>query len=664
MTVLCACFVNKAMARPSFDSFRGRDLVNAEKMTREELVARMDVLDRQINELKDVDARHKEAEKSLQESEERYHYLFDTAPVGISITNISGDIIAMNIAMLELTGFTLKEAKKNNIGVLYQDPSERQRLLSALRESGKVRNFETKFKHKDGTAWRVLINLDMIGLGDQQVLLATARDVTDLKQAEDALKKERDFNNAVLDTEGALVMVLDREGRILRFNRACETVTGYSVQEEKGKHFWDIFDDVALNRARVERQLAGYYPSSYDSYWPTRSGERLCVSWTNTVLLDDDRNVEYIIATGIDVTERRKAETELQDANQKLGTWVGELEERSREMNQLSEMGELLQSCQEFNEAYSVAAQYIRLLFPSERGALFLINESKDLVEAVQVWDDPPSTERAFGLDDCWALRRGRQHSTFNAKLTVCCQHIIDKQANGYLCTPLMAHGEALGVLYLRGDSGGYGADSTLVEHAQQLSTAVADQLALSLSNIRLRKALKNQAIRDQLTGLFNRRHMEESFERELRRSARRESTVGVIMFDIDHFKDFNDTFGHDGGDALLRDLGSFVTKRFRGEDIACRYGGEEFVLILPDASLEDTRRRAEQMRTEVRQLKVYSQGRLLDGISISLGVAAFPDHGSTQGDILKAADTALYRAKNEGRDRVAVAETGDGNGV
>jgi diguanylate cyclase (GGDEF)-like protein len=155
---------------------------------------------------------------------------------------------------------------------------------------------------------------------------------------------------------------------------------------------------------------------------------------------------------------------------------------------------------------------------------------------------------------------------------------------------------------------------------------------------------------------------MDDAFERELRRGIRRKTTVGLIMFDIDHFKDFNDVFGHDGGDMLLHELSFFVKARIRGEDIACRYGGEEFVLILPDASLEDTRRKAEQIRADVKQLKVYSQGRLLDNISISLGVAAFPDHGSTQGDILKAADTALYRAKNEGRDRVVVAETSDGN--
>ena len=175
-------------------------------------------------------------------------------------------------------------------------------------------------------------------------------------------------------------------------------------------------------------------------------------------------------------------------------------------------------------------------------------------------------------------------------------------------------------------------------------------------TNLRLQKALRVQAVRDPLTRLFNRRYLEETFERELRRAERRRGPLGVIMLDLDHFKVFNDTFGHAAGDALLRALGQFLVSRSRREDVACRYGGEEFVLIFPDAPLETTTRRAEQLREEARSLQVQYHGHSLGTVTISVGVAGFPEHGATTATLLRAADEALYRAKTEGRDRVEVA--------
>jgi diguanylate cyclase (GGDEF)-like protein len=175
-------------------------------------------------------------------------------------------------------------------------------------------------------------------------------------------------------------------------------------------------------------------------------------------------------------------------------------------------------------------------------------------------------------------------------------------------------------------------------------------------TNLKLQRTLRVQAVRDPLTRLFNRRYLEETFERELRRAERRRKPLGVIMIDLDHFKVFNDTFGHAAGDALLRVLGQFLVSRSRREDVACRYGGEEFVLIFPDAPLETTTQRAEQLREEARSLQVQHHGHPLGNVTISVGVAGFPEHGATTAALLGAADEALYRAKTEGRDRVEVA--------
>jgi diguanylate cyclase (GGDEF)-like protein len=185
---------------------------------------------------------------------------------------------------------------------------------------------------------------------------------------------------------------------------------------------------------------------------------------------------------------------------------------------------------------------------------------------------------------------------------------------------------------------------------------AVGERISLALANLRLREVLRSQSIRDPLTGLFNRRYMEESLEREVRRAARNNESVTLIMLDIDHFKQFNDTFGHQAGDTLLRGLGDFLSQRTRGQDVACRYGGEEFVLILAGASADDGSKRAELLRQELKQLTVQHAGQVLGRISISIGISAFPGHGTTAEELLRTADQALYRAKAEGRDRIVVA--------
>ena len=165
-----------------------------------------------------------------------------------------------------------------------------------------------------------------------------------------------------------------------------------------------------------------------------------------------------------------------------------------------------------------------------------------------------------------------------------------------------------------------------LTEGAQQLAVTVAKHAALALANLKLREALRLQSIHDGLTGLFNRRYMEETLRLELRRAARTQSSVGVILLDLDHFKGFNDAFGHDAGDVVLRAVAGCLQKHIREHDIACWYGGEEFVLVLSDSTLENTLERAEELREEVRHLQVAYQGIPLGPVTVSMGVVASPN--------------------------------------
>ena len=203
-----------------------------------------------------------------------------------------------------------------------------------------------------------------------------------------------------------------------------------------------------------------------------------------------------------------------------------------------------------------------------------------------------------------------------------------------------------------------------LLADRERLTRTLAEQLELALANFRLRETLREQSTRDQLTGLFNRRFMEESLERELRRARREGYSLGLLMMDLDHFKQFNDGFGHAAGDLAMHLVGNFLGGAVRGDDVACRYGGEEFVVILPKASLEDTRRLGETLREGLKALRVEPSGLRLPALTVSVGVACSPDHGETREQLLQAADSALYRAKAAGRDQVVVASIDDSQQV
>jgi diguanylate cyclase (GGDEF)-like protein len=279
--------------------------------------------------------------------------------------------------------------------------------------------------------------------------------------------------------------------------------------------------------------------------------------------------------------------------------------------------------------------------------------------------------------DDCWALRRGQPHLMPSAEPpgkaqaeppgrtqaeppVPRCAHLAPGASVEALCVPLTAQSQALGLLHLQADTQEPdGSHARRPEDLQPLAGPVAEQVALALSNLALRETLRNQAIRDPLTGLFNRRYLEETLERELARAARSQQPLGLIMLDLDHFKDFNDTFGHAAGDAVLRELGRYLKTHTRGGDIACRYGGEEFTLLLPECPPDVLRERAEQIRDGARQLQVQHRGQLLGMVTVSLGLSHFPAHGAASEALLHLADAALYQAKRQGRDRVVIAALG-----
>lgn len=382
-----------------------------------------------------------------------------------------------------------------------------------------------------------------------------------------------------------------------------------------------------------------------------KDGRLVWIKDRSKVFVNEQGKIDYISGVFYDITERRLAEEALRNSKEELISTVQLIEKRNHELSLLSEMGDLLQSCLNAEEAYGVVSNFLQQIFHEEAGVLSVIDPATKLLKAVFTWGEAHLAQEVFSKEECWALRTGRVLGTSEHHAGIC-RHPDAPKGVEFFCLPMVAQGDALGVLRLQCRDAGF----CMNESKRQLAVTIAEHLTLGLSNLLLRETLHHQSIRDALTGLYNRRYLEEALEREIYRAARNQRPLGIIMLDVDHFKRFNDEFGHDAGDALLREMGAFLKNNIRQTDIACRYGGEEFLVILPDMSIAAAAQKAEQLREKFRSLNVMYQGKILRRATISLGVAAFPEHGSTVQILIQMADKALYRAKETGRDRVEVA--------
>jgi len=461
-----------------------------------------------------------------------------------------------------------------------------------------------------------------------------------------------DIYRELFENASDIIYMHDFEGNVLSVNRAVERIAGYTRAETVKMKIADVIapEYAELAQKLIDPQVAGEVPFHCELEIFAKQGNRVALGISTRPIFREGKPVA-VQGIARDITKRKKTEKALKDANEKLEAWVSELEQRTREMTMLNDMGDILRACLTTEEAYGVIVRAAQKIFPAKVGALYVIAASRNTVEAVAVWGDTELAQRAFPPPECWALRRGRTHWVANSSSGLICKHVHHPAPNGYICIPMMAQSEALGVLHLMQPE-----DVEMTEGKQRMAVTMSEHIGMALSNLRLHETLRSQSIRDPLTGLFNRRFMEESLELEIRRATRNQRTLGMIMIDLDHFKYFNDNFGHEAGDLLLKELGALLKGNIRAEDIACRYGGEEFTLILPEGTGAVTRQRAEFYRDAIQRLDVHFRGNPLGRITASMGVAIFPDHGRTAKALIEAADRALYRSKNAGRDRVTMA--------
>lgn len=450
------------------------------------------------------------------------------------------------------------------------------------------------------------------------------------------LNEKKNLLEAIIGGTSDTIYIKDLQGKYLLINSAGAQALGKAPMDIIGK------DDRELMSAETARAVMAQDFTVMHSAEPQTVEETVRVDGVTRVYLSmkapyrgPHKEVIGLIGISRDVTERRRTE-----------------ETRVREITFLLEMGEMLQACRTVEESYEVMTQLGPHFFQEQSGAMCLIHASKNIVESQVQWGDAPtlSSSLSFRPEECWSLRRGQPHMYEAGGVHVLCKHITQPiSGHSSLCLPLVAHGELLGIFHLvsRGQ---------MPPEIVRRATVVGEQFSMALANLRLRETLRNQSIRDPLTGLFNRRYTEETLDREIRRAEREQSELSVLMLDVDHFKDFNDRFGHAAGDHVLRSLGGILNAQTRGSDIASRMGGEEFLILLPGSGVMHAQQKAEQLRAALHTLDLQHIGRSVGRVTASIGLATYPIHGMSAETLIQAADDALYRAKHAGRDRVAVA--------
>ena len=610
--------------------------------------------------IRDVTER-KLAEESLRASESCFRGLLDSAPDAAIIVGGDGNISLVNAQIEHLFGYTRKELVGQPADILMperfraEDGDSRRACLGTLRSRPPGRAWEGTGRRKDGSEFPAEISLGTIESGGETVAMSFVRDITQRNASEEALRASEERYRQVLATASEGFVAFDSIGSIIDWNSAAEAIFGWSRQEAILRRMpdlivpedsWGTFGDLLApgsgcspRTALTALRRGGEAFPIEITIWPSNGS--------------DGGRFNALIQ---DVTERRRTEEALAAARAVAERRVEELGQHNREIVTANEMGSLLQSCLTREEIHEVLAQFGPQLFPDSSGGVFLHNAAGNLLEAAVTWGPGDPGRMAFGAEECWGLRRGGPHREDPQNLGPRCPH-RGSTSCACICIPMMAQNQALGLVHLMRD-GQTGSpqpaeNQRLWESTVALATRVAEHVALALANFALRDTLRQQCIRDPLTGLFNRRYLDESLERELHRAARDGRPLAVVMLDIDFFKTFNDEHGHGVGDQLLNGLSRLLQDSVRGGDIACRLGGEEFLLVLPDATLEVACRRAGQLRERMGSLVLPTAGR---PVTVSIGVATYPAQARSAPELLRAADMALYAAKRTGRDRVEAA--------
>ena len=620
----------------------------------------------------------------LQESESNYRTLIDLFPHTLLILQ-NEQIVFANQAALSLFNFDSLENLMAGDPFSVLDQEDRDRLKGDPPVAGR---FQAAFTRPDGSHFQGEVVVRSIVYKGSPAVQASIHDISEHVQERDILQVSEERYRAIseISSDFAYMARVEENGEINVewVVGAFQRITGYPPEDLLAMRDWlSLADEQDASRVAEHRRaiLEGDAPAC-EFRIRTRSDEVRWVLHSTRAQRDDEMGrVTYLYGAVQDITERKLLEETRDIITQKLRTWVNDLEHRRQEDGLLMEMGDILQSCVNVGEVYAVVGQYAKALFSGQSGALYTFDDNRRLVTAMVRWGDNLWSEEVFMMEDCWALRRGRLHSFAPPRKQLCCAHVsrpteMSKPIPGErrarllfegkslsgdvrpgaeniytLCVPINAQSEILGILYLQ-----FQTDKD-AERSEQLVSALAERTALALTNLKLRESLRAQAINDLVSGLHNRRYMLEILDHEIRRARLYDRPLSVALLDIDHLKQVNDLYGHMAGDAVMEKFGAMLKVYQQLGSSAGRYGGDEFLIVLPSTSIEEAFNLIDPLREQVRNLQVQFAEKLITGITFSAGVAAFPLHGDQPEAVLFSVEAALSRAKEDGYDRVCQAD-------
>jgi diguanylate cyclase (GGDEF)-like protein/PAS domain S-box-containing protein len=555
----------------------------------------------------------------LAESESRFRVIFERVAVGIAQLDLEGHFLKVNQRLCAFLGYSPGELLGLSIQEI-TDPRDLEASLRLLQQaiSGEIDtyNLERRYKRRDGTlVWgQMIVSLVRSDAGVPLYFISACKDITERKQAELDLRQERDFTAAILNTVASLVIVLDRQGRVVRFNRSCEELTGYSFEEVRERCPWDFLltpENREEARDVFNRLTAGHFPNNHQNEWVARDGRRHMIDWANTALIDAQGEISYVIATGVDITERVKTE---------------------RELLRVSENN--------------------RLLLDSAGEGIFGIDSKGDCTFVNRAGQEMLgfSHEELLGKN-----MHELTHHTRPGGASYAAEECPIRQA--------LSGNDGVRVndeIFWRKDGSSFPVEYSAFPFSEesQITGAVVVFRNVADNRAMVRK-MDYLATHDSLTGLANRY----AFERRLRQSIEKvagENSEHVLCYlDLDQFKVVNDTCGHVAGDELLRQLSTVLHKRVRQGDTLGRLGGDEFGVLLENCPMEDAMRVVDELRAAVQEFRFVWEKKIFS-LGVSIGTVAINAATESVSAALSKADTACYAAKEAGRNRVHVYEPGD----
>ena len=325
------------------------------------------------------------------------------------------------------------------------------------------------------------------------------------------------------------------------------------------------------------------------------------------------------------------------------------IRQRTHEIELMHRLANMLAACNNMVEAQQIVSDILPRILGNVNGSVSLMRASRNQLITQLDWGYTWPGSASFAPEECWSLRKGRAHQSNDDFHSLTCGHMHEMENNQTLCIPLTAHGNTIGIMHLYFGQGHIEIDPI----TEQLAFSVSEHLGLALANLSLQEKLRSQALSDPLTGLFNRRFFEQKLEEHSMNSATSEQPLSLLMLDLDHFKRFNDNFGHDAGDFVLKEISALLKQSVSEDEIACRLGGEELAVLLPHYTMQQATEFGQTLCDAVRSMHLEHKGLSLGQLGVSIGVATYPKPASDTESLVKMADNALYMAKDMGRSRV-----------